>query len=97
MAKLETTEYFCDNCDKKLRTHSNSLAIVTSKIESLCWRRLKVEIKLRHGVNNNVTEDNADLCQACAVALLKDAMERVIAGERTTAGTGSSEQEGWLV
>ncbi len=91
----QTTSYHCDKCGKKLRTCDNSLEIVTSVSESLCWSRLSVKIEYSHGVHNDGTTEQADLCKPCAVALLADALKRVKSGERMTAGVDSSDQENW--
>lgn len=95
MATHETTTYHCDKCDKKLKTSDNSLNIVSSLSESVCWSRLHVKIEHIHGMHNNATVDQADLCKPCAIALLTDALKRVRSGERATAGTEHAEEQSW--
>ena len=85
----------CDNCGKKLKTCNNHLNIVTSKSESCVWRRIHVKIENVSGVNNNAETRNADLCQKCAVQLLKDAIKRIESGERVSAGMGHVDQQRW--
>jgi hypothetical protein len=91
----ETTTYHCDKCGKKLKTCDNSMNIVTSLSESLYWSRLHVQITRIHGMHNDENIDQAELCKSCAVGLLTDALKRVKAGERATAGTETSEQGDW--
>lgn len=89
-------KYNCDNCGNELPGHRNSLNIVTSLYESSpSWARLHVRIKLRSGVHNDANTTDADLCKACALKLLRDAVIRIEAGERVTKGTEGSEQAGW--
>jgi hypothetical protein len=95
MARIETTDYSCDNCGKKL-LGSRSLDITTSKSEENPWSRLHVRILHIQGYHNESTEEDADLCKKCAMALLSDALERVKKGERASAGTEEIEQSGWL-
>jgi len=92
----ETVEkHYCDNCGKSLKHFDNSLEIVTSKQEDNPWMRLHVKIERHSGVHNESEEQDADLCQKCAVRLLADAVRRVKAGERVSKGVKSTEQEGW--
>lgn len=87
---LTETKYLCDHCGKKLPTHSNHLAIVTSKNDdSRNWSRLHVTIERHHGIHNDAEIEAADLCKGCAVKLLTDALKRVKAGERLSKGFGS--------
>lgn len=95
MAHSETTTYICDKCGKKLKTCNNSMDIVTSISESSYWSRLHVRVIHIHGMHNDATEENAELCKTCASVILADALKRVRAGERTTAGTEDSEQNNW--
>ncbi len=94
MAKTEETSYSCDKCGKNLKNASGT-DIMTSLSESLSWSRLHVNIILRSGMHNDATEEKADLCKTCTLALLMDAVKRIRKGERSTAGTESSEQKGW--
>lgn len=88
----------CDKCGGDLPTSKNSLDIVTSVTEgSGAWARLHVKIMLHHGINNSSRTEDADLCQRCAIELLKDALQRVRMGERSTAGTENSLQGNWVV
>jgi hypothetical protein len=92
--KSSTTHYYCDNCDVELPTHTNEVCIVTSKSEqSIGWSRLRVKIEHRHGSHNDAKSEPSELCQNCAYLLLKDAAERVKAGERASAGVESSSME----
>lgn len=87
MSSYTETKHACDNCEKQLTTHSNHVVIQTSKDEnSYGWRRLRVTVELHHGVHNDGTQELADLCQQCAIKLLEDALKRVRAGERSSAG-----------
>jgi hypothetical protein len=97
MASHQIIRWSCDNCGKELPSSSNNLNIATDKSTgSYFWERIHVLIERRHGSQNNGASDNADLCQTCAIAILTDALERVVKGERTTARFGgSSEQRGW--
>lgn len=91
-------KYNCDKCGKELPGHRNSLNIVTSMCEdSYGWARLHVRIKLRSGIHNDASTTDADLCQQCAIALLKDALNRVRMGERATKGAEDSNEGKWLV
>lgn len=93
--RSSTTTYFCDKCGKKLSTSHNSLNIMTSLSESSLWSRLHVKILHIHGVNNDSTQDQAELCKTCAIKLLVDAVNRMRKGERATEGTESSAQKNW--
>lgn len=93
--KSETIHYNCDNCDRTLKTGDNELNIMTSKSESSYWKRLHLRILVKSGMNNDCTEEDADLCKKCAIDLLEDALRRVKSGERTTAGTASIDAEKW--
>jgi len=95
MSKSEVTSYHCDKCGKKLKTCDNELEIVTSLSESAYWCRLHLTITHKHGMHNNGNTEPADLCKTCAVELLADALKRVRAGERVSAGVNHAEQEGW--
>ena len=95
MGKSETTTYHCDKCGKTLKTCDNDMDICTSISESSYWRRLHVKIEHAHGMHNDGTTEQADLCKPCAVALLADALKRVKAGERATAGTQDIDQQNW--
>lgn len=95
MSKQETTTYHCDRCGKQLEHSRNSVDIVTSLKESGYWSRLHVQILHRHGVNNDATVEQADLCQPCASHMLDDALQRIRHGERATAGTESALQGTW--
>ena len=95
MSKNESVAYHCDKCGKKLKTCDNTMNIMTSLSEAMCWSRLHVQIVHRHGIHNDATEEQADLCKSCAAELLTDALKRVRAGERATEGTESSDQERW--
>lgn len=95
MAKSEEISYSCDKCGKKLKTSHNSVNIVTSLSESMCWSRLHVQIVHVHGVHNDAETEQADLCKSCAVELLIDALKRVRNGERATEGTEHPEQGAW--
>ena len=54
------------------------------------WQPFHVKIHFHSG---EVRE--ADLCKTCATFLLVDALRRVRAGERATAGSEGIEQRGW--
>lgn len=100
MGRSERVEYSCDKCGKRLKTCDNSLNIRTELSGydtngSSYWSRLHVEIIHRHGMHNDGTDEQADLCKTCAVALLTDALRRVKAGERASAGTEAIEQGTW--
>jgi uncharacterized protein YlaI len=95
MSRNETVTYHCDKCGKKLDTSGNTMDIVTSLYETMCWSRLHVTIIHRHGMHNDWQADKADLCQKCAIDLLTDALKRVKSGERATKGTQDSEQKDW--
>ena len=87
--------YSCDNCGRELHS-SGEVLISTSKSEQhIYWERLRVTIERYHGSHNSGERDPADLCKACAVTLLKDALKRVQAGERVTAGVVAIEQLGF--
>lgn len=92
--KVSVEEHYCDNCGKKV-SYDNQLDIVTSLNEGTYWSRLHVKIKRRSGYHNDAKIEDAALCKKCAVKLLTDALKRVKAGERATAGTEASEQKGW--
>lgn len=54
-----------------------------------------MKIEYHHGCHNNGEIKDAELCQACAIKLLQDALKRVQAGERATMGTQSIYKETW--
>jgi len=93
--KIQTTIYSCDRCGKKLRTCNNSIDIVTELHKDNPWSRLHVNIIHRHGVHNDSTEEEAELCQECATNILTDAVKRIKIGERATAGTETIEMRKW--
>lgn len=95
MSRHETTTYYCDKCGKKLKTCNNEMTITTSLSENMCWARLHLQIIHISGVHNNGETKQAELCKACAVALLEDALKRVRAGERSSKGWESSDMEKW--
>lgn len=96
MSHQKTTSYFCDKCGNQLNNSDNSLNIVTSLREySSSWSRLHIQITHQHGAHNDWKEEDADLCQSCAYELLADALKRVKAGERLSAGVASSDIEKW--
>jgi hypothetical protein len=73
MAKTTYEKYFCDNCRKELPTCDNTMVISTEKSGSnIGWSRLRVKIEHSHGSHNIGTEDDAELCQACAIALFEE-------------------------
>lgn len=87
MSSVTEEKYYCDRCNKKLPTHSNSMAIVTSLSEqSIGWSRLTVIIQHHHGSHNEGETKPADLCKPCTIFLLTDALKRVKGGERMSAG-----------
>jgi hypothetical protein len=97
MSSSTSTQYHCDNCGKKLPTCSNHVTIVTTKNEAnIGWERLEVTIIRHHGSHNDGNRDSADLCQECAQKLFQDAANRVEAGERSSIGSESSRQEGFV-
>lgn len=85
--KHETVAYHCDKCGRHLPTSSNALDIVTEVKGNYVWERLHVTVNHRSGVHNDGTTRSADLCKECAIELLTDALTRIAAGERATAGT----------
>ncbi len=87
--------YSCDLCGKKLKTYKNELDIVTVLREENPWARLHVNIIHHHGMHNDSTREPAELCKACVVKLLTDALDRVKKGERATAGSQSVEMGKW--
>jgi len=97
MAKVTKIECFCDKCGEKIPVIDNTLHIVTKLSEpgSRYWDRLEVKIMRHCGINNDSKTTEAELCQPCAAALLKDAHQRVDGGERATAGVESSKEKGW--
>jgi hypothetical protein len=94
MGKYTTTVYNCDKCNKRI-TYSSCLDIMTSLTEAVCWSRLHVRIIRIHGIHNDANYDKAFLCKKCTMMLLKDALERVEKGERTTKGTEEIDEQGW--
>lgn len=95
MSSLTFIEYYCEKCDKKLKTCKNNLDIVTKLNDSNFWSRLHVNILKISGVNNESKTEKADLCKNCTIELLSNALHRVRNGERTTKGSESIEEEGW--
>ena len=93
--KTEQVTYSCDKCGKKLKTSNNTLDIKTSLSEDGYWARLHVRIIHIHGMHNDGTTEEAELCKSCASGLLEDALKRVRKGERASAGTEEVEQCGW--
>lgn len=91
----KVSTYNCDKCGNKLKTCNNSMDIVTSISEDTYWSRLHVQVVHHHGMHNDGTRDQADLCKTCAIKLLTDAVNRIRKGERATAGTEDSEQNNW--
>lgn len=97
MSQTTETKYYCDLCNKELKTTSNTLAIVTEMERYLSsrWARLTVKIVCSSGFHNDGKTTEAELCKTCATNLLTDAVKRVRNGERATKGVESSNQEGW--
>jgi hypothetical protein len=95
MSTLISRTYNCDKCNKKLKTYSNSIDIVTSLSEGSCWERLHVRIQNNSGVHNNGKLREAELCKNCAILLLEDALKRIKNGERASEGTEHSELQKW--
>lgn len=92
MSSVTDTKYHCDNCGKRLPGGDSDVVIVTSKSEeSYGWSRLRVTIEHHSGFHNDGEVHPADLCQLCAVKLLTDALKRVKAGERSSAGVAAVE------
>ena len=94
MGQSTTVYYTCDKCGKKLKTCNNVMAIVSDGM-SAYWRRLRVQVIHCHGMHNDGTEEQAELCKSCAVELLTDALKRVRKGERASAGAEDSYQNNW--
>lgn len=95
MARVTVETHACDKCGRKLKTHQNTLNIVTSLREGGYWSRLHVSVTHRHGVNNDGREEKAKLCKSCAIKLLEDALARVRKGERATEGSEAVEEGKW--
>lgn len=96
MSQYQRIEYFCDKCGSKLPTFMNQMVIVTDVGQhSSSWSRLHVIIEHHHGSHNNGKTEKADLCQKCAITLLEDALQRVKAGERMTAGVEDPKERKW--
>lgn len=95
--KSTQTTFFCDKCNCRLKTYGNNLNICSELKDSSSphWSRLHVKIEHRHGMHNDGTTKDAELCQSCAIQLLEDALNRVKSGERATKGTQGSEQGSW--
>lgn len=82
MSTRTTTTQHCDRCNKKL-TWGGSLAIATEEETSgNYWKRLLLRLP-------------ADLCKQCAIDILEDALKRVKAGERASAGVEDSKMKKW--
>lgn len=97
MSQDTITIYHCDNCNESLQSCISNLNIVTSKSEiSTYWKRLHVRIQCVTGCHNKAETKEADLCQNCTIALLKDALSRVIKGERASKGTEEINERGWI-
>lgn len=87
MASMTNTVYFCDKCGTALQGSSNHVVINTNVRDlSPAWSRLRITIEHHHGSHNDGTTEPAALCHRCAVLLLTDALARVTAGERVSAG-----------
>lgn len=95
MSRSETTSYHCDKCGKKLKTYNNTLKIIKEISTRAFWSRFRLRIEYIYGMHNDATTNDADLCQACAIELLSDALDRVKKGERASAGTETPDQKGW--
>lgn len=94
--KQSHVTYSCDKCHAKLKTDENTLDIVTSLTEGGgYWSRLHIRVTHIHGIHNDATTEKAELCKQCTVELLLDAVKRIRAGERATAGTEGIEAGGW--
>jgi hypothetical protein len=92
--KHTEVKYYCDLCSKELKTSSNELMIVTVKSDSnIGWERFRVTVERHHGSHNVGKHDPAELCQACALKLLRDAAKRVESGERASAGVRKPDAE----
>lgn len=97
MGSSTETKYYCDKCHKDLKGyggHHVNIRTRTLEMTSL-WQQLHVQIFYAHGNNNDGDKKEADLCQRCAIEILKDALERVQAGERVTKGVQDSKQLDW--
>lgn len=95
MARTSHISYSCERCRKDLKSDRNTLNIVTVLSDSGYWSRLHVRIEHIHGVHNDATIEKAELCKACTVFLLNDALTRIHKGERASAGTEDIEQGRW--
>jgi hypothetical protein len=96
MGRTTVTKYFCDRCHKDLPTNRNSMNICTElNGNSIGWSRLHVKIEHRYGSHNDVKTESAGLCRDCTVFILKDALNRIKAGERATRGTEEIKEMGW--
>jgi len=102
MATVKSETYHCDRCSKKLPGFRNNLDIVTPKDEEAerrwdrFWARFHVKIQFHHGVDNKAEWRDADLCKACAVFLLFNALRRVRAGERASKGAEGVDEQHWV-
>jgi len=96
MSVYHRPEYNCDRCGKKLKTCNNDMDIVTKKeVSGNWWERLHVQIIYHHGIHNDATREDADLCRDCAILLLQDAIKRIRKGERRSAGSGEVDEQKW--
>lgn len=95
MTSIKETKYYCDKCNETLNSYRNSLNIRTSLSEKSYWKRLHIVIKHISGVHNDSETRDAELCKKCAIELLKDAIKRVISGERMSAGVENIEMGKW--
>lgn len=86
--------FSCDRCHKSLSS-CNKLDIVTSLKCFYGWERLHVQILHISGLDNQYETRKADLCKECTISLLSEALKRIEAGERATAGVEEVEEQGW--
>jgi hypothetical protein len=91
--KHESVSYSCEKCHRALKD-AGGLTIRTELYgqNGGPWARLDVKIEHSHGMHNTGETEPAQLCKACTVELLMDALKRVRKGERATEGTDKVEQ-----
>ena len=76
------TTITCDLCKCEL-PRASQLDIISHN----CWSSLRLRVIRRYGIDYNVKEDFADLCQNCAIDTLETALKQVKAGVYASAET----------
>ncbi len=80
MAEEKTTTYSCDGCNLVVDESGQNSEVVIDRNTDGVWSRFHIRIILQTGVHNQSSEHPSDLCQDCAVKLLRQAAKAILSG-----------------